>query len=239
MPRRGPAGRRTDISAGVACYNRDSKQETLCLQYLSCDAGERIRAVPLLKPGPEVFPRSLFELSDSEMPWLVALTRSRQEKAVARHLEPQRIPFYLPQYTRTVERSGRTRTSFLPLFPGYVFVRAEPTRRLHVLQSPGVVRLLLVKDQWLIASELRELRSFQEAGARIVPIRTFEPGDGVTVVGGPFRGYSGRVARDGAGPRLVVSISMLHQSVSVEFERTSVVSRSDSSVSPARGRAFA
>ena len=44
--------------------------------------------MPLLSRGPEVFPRSLFELPSSDFPWLVAQTRSRQEKALARDLDP-------------------------------------------------------------------------------------------------------------------------------------------------------
>jgi transcription antitermination factor NusG len=176
--------------------------------------------VPLLKRGPEVFPQSLFDSMAVDAPWTVAHTRSRQEKALARHLEPLEVAFYLPQYERRVRRSGRDFVSFIPLFPGYVFLRCDAGARDAVFRSGLVVRLLEVRDQVLLDGELRQLRSLQIAGASLTPYEQLVPGDLVTIADGPFRGHRGRVVREQSGLRLIVSISMLRQSVAVEFDRS-------------------
>jgi transcriptional antiterminator NusG len=175
--------------------------------------------VPLLRRGPEVSPPGLFDLPQTIRPWVVAHTRSRQEKALVRHLEPLGIPFYLPQREHRVRRGGRNFVSYLPIFPGYVFLRAAPEERAGVFRSSVVVRLLEVRDQQLIGSELREIRALQEAGADLVPYRSFVPGEAVRVADGPFRGHTGVVLREQSRFRLIVSISMLRQSIAVEFDR--------------------
>jgi transcription antitermination factor NusG len=176
--------------------------------------------VPLLERGPEVSPSGLFDLSVAELPWTVAHTRSRQEKSLARHLEPLGIGFYLPQREKRVRRSGRQFVSYLPLFPGDVFLRPDAEARTAVFRSGFVVRLLEVRDQDLLHGELRQLRRLQEAGASMVPFAPLVAGDVVMVDDGPFRGCRGRVLREQSGLRLVVSISVLRQSVAIEFDRS-------------------
>lgn len=176
--------------------------------------------MPLLERGPEVSPSGLFDLSAADTPWTVAHTRSRQEKSLARQLAPLGIGFYLPQWEKRVRRSGRQFVSYLPLFPGYVFLRAEPAARSAVFRSGLIVRLLEVRDQELLHEELQQLRHLQEAGATMAPFAPLVPGDLVHVEDGPFRGYRGRVLREQTGLRLVVSISILRQNVAVEFDRS-------------------
>ena len=178
--------------------------------------------MPLLERGPEVSPSGLFHVSAADLPWTVAHTRSRQEKSLARQLEPLGVGFYLPQREKRVRRSGRQFVSYLPLFPGYVFLRADAEARRAVFRSGCVVRLIDVLDQDLLHEELRQLRRLQEAGAAMVPFAPLVRGDLVLVEDGPFRGCRGRVLRDPSGTRLVVSISVLRQSVAVEFERSSL-----------------
>jgi len=178
--------------------------------------------VPLLKRGPEVFPPGLFEVPPAVVPWTVAHTRSRQEKNLVRHLEPLSVSFYLPQHEKRTRRSGRDFISYIPLFPGYVFLRCEPAARAAAFRSGLVVRLLDVSDQELLHEELRQLRSLQEAGAILTPFEPLVPGDVVTIADGPFRGCRGRVVSEQSGLRLIVSISMLRQNVAVEFDRSAL-----------------
>lgn len=179
--------------------------------------------MPLLKRGPEVFPQGLFDVPPEDLPWTVAHTRSRQEKLLARQLEAQGVAFYLPQFTRRVRRSSREFVSYIPLFAGYLFVRADPPSRDAVYRNPLVVRLLEVRDQQLLHQELGQLRALQESGAELIPYARIRPGDCVRVAEGPFRGYRGHVLRTQSGLRLIVSISMLSQSVAVEFGRESLI----------------
>lgn len=175
--------------------------------------------MPLLQRESEISPRSPLDLAGEAPPWWVAHTRSRQEKALARHLLPLGVSFYLPQVEKRVRRSGRTLTSYLPLFPGYVFFRGAPRERQLAIQSRLIVQVLEVLDQDLLAKELLQLHRLKESGAELVPYQALRPGDAVRVQEGPFQGYSGVVLRGQARLRLVVSITMLRQSVAVEFDR--------------------
>jgi transcription antitermination factor NusG len=180
--------------------------------------------MPLLKREVEISPLNLFEPSaaEAELPWWVAHTRSRQEKALARYLLPLDVPFFAPQHEKRVRRGGRSFSSYLPLFPGYVFFRGSLESRQTVLRSQLLVRILAVPDQDLLHRELADLRSLQDSGASLVPYEEFQPGDAVRVTAGPFQGYSGVVVREQTRLRLVVSITMLRKTVAVEFERSVV-----------------
>src|SRR5439155_1836938 len=132
--------------------------------------------MPLLKRETEVFPQDLFDLPSDVFPWWVAHTRSRREKAVARHLEQNGVPFYLPQRERRVRRGGRTLTSYLPLFGGYVFFRGLSRERLEALRSQFLVGVLAVEAQELLTGELARLRSLQGLGASLALGAPLTPG---------------------------------------------------------------
>jgi len=145
--------------------------------------------------------------------------RSRQEKEVARRLLRQGVPFYLPLAEKQVRRGGRRFVSYLPLFPGYLFFRGAAEERRTALADERVVAVLEAPDQPRLAAELRTLWRLQESGAAMVLHPYLGPGDAVEVVDGPFRGLGGTVLRQKGRTRLVVSVSLLRQSVAAEFER--------------------
>lgn len=173
--------------------------------------------MPLLPKEPEIHPADLFALAE-DLPWRVVHVRSRQEKVLARHLLGNDVPFYVPQIRRTTVRSGRRFTSHLPLFPGYAFVRGGAEVRDVIWRSDVAVRILDVQDQQLLHRELLQIRRLQEAGASLTPLEEFAAGDAVEIREGAFQGYIGTVVRHGRSSRLVVSVSLLHRNVAVEFD---------------------
>jgi len=175
--------------------------------------------VPILKREVDLHPRHLFELSPVEHPWWVAYARSRQEKALARHLLGHEVGFYLPQAEKQVRRAGRTFVSSLPLFPGYLFFRGTPEARREALRSNLIVEVLPVLDQERLQGELESLWRLQLSGAPLIPHPYLEVGDEVEIVDGPFRGWTGRVLREKGRLRLIVSVTFLRQSVAAELDR--------------------
>ncbi len=175
--------------------------------------------MPLVRLKVDHFPPDLFGLGVVEFPWFVAHTKSRAEKALARHLDASRIPFYLPLGERRIRRSGRSFVSTLPFFPGYVFLRGGAESRAVAVRSGSVVHFLAVSDQDLLDRELRQIRALQESGASLVVHPYLGPGDAIRIREGPFRDHFGVVVREKGATRLVVSVSMLRRSISVELER--------------------
>lgn len=175
--------------------------------------------MPILKPEPDLHPPDLFGLSLEEKPWWIGRVRSRQEKLLARHLRPTPIPFYLPLHEKRVRRDGRTFTSFIPLFPGYVFFRGTFRERLEAFRTSLLVYTIEIVDQRRLNDELLSIRRLQELGLPIVPYPFLRAGDAVRVVDGPFKGYRGVVLREKGALRLVVSVSTLRRSIAVELQR--------------------
>lgn len=178
--------------------------------------------MPLLAPEPDLYPDHLFDLDTRAAPWRVAYVRSRSEKALARHLYRHRIAFYLPQQHKTLLAGGRRRISRLPLFPGYVFLRGGRRELAEALRSRRIVELVRVYDQHRLHTELAKLARLQAAGFLLVPHPYIGTGDRVEIEQGLFRGYRGQVSRTRGRERLVVSITSLRRSVSVEVGRRTV-----------------
>jgi transcriptional antiterminator NusG len=175
--------------------------------------------MPILEREPDVYPEGLFELDGASFLWWVAHVRSRQEKVLARRLGPMEIPFYLPLREHKIRRNGRSIVSSLPLFTSYVFFRGSNEVRYQALQTNLIVQVLDVLDQDLLGRELFQLRTLQLSGAPLIPHVYMEAGDTVSITEGPFKGYSGVVLREKGRLRMVVSVSMLRRSVSVELDR--------------------
>lgn len=175
--------------------------------------------MPLLPKEADLFPDDLFALPAASFPWRVTHVRSRQEKVLARRLCEHQIPFYLPQVERVAERSARRLRSYVPLFPGYVFIRGDDRAHDVALRSGVTVRIIEVDDQVLLSAQLAQIRSLQLAGASFEVYDELLPNDVVTITEGPFRGYTGAVVRSARGDRLIVSLSLLRKSLAVEFAR--------------------
>ncbi len=128
--------------------------------------------------------------------WMAVYTKARQEKALARDLLRQEIPFYLPVVKRTSLYRGRRRARYLPLFSGYLFLYGSEAERIASLATNHISRVLVVPDAEELVRELRNLRQLIEAEG---------PADGREPLGAgpPGAGAAGAVCRhrgDGAGP---------------------------------------
>ena len=189
--------------------------------------------MPILKREPDAFPESIFEMPD---PWWVAHLRSRQEKLLARYLREHQVPFYLPQMEKRVRRSGRTFVSYLPLFAGYVFFRGGREEKLRALKSNVVVNVLEPSDQDEISRELEQLHELQLTDAQLKPHPFVAPGDTVLITEGAFEGYRGVVVKEKGTMRLIVSVSFIRQSVSLEIDRESIRPQRKTSETPPPSR---
>ncbi len=173
--------------------------------------------MPILQGEADIFPDNLFELSTVDAPWEIGHLRSRQEKSVARVLLEGGKPFYLPQIRQKTKRAGRTLVSHLPLFPGYIFLRRVEGLRQTLWRTSAVANLIKVPDQAQLTAELQQIRELQASGASLTPPVDLQPGDPVRVMEGAFSGYTGIVVEQRRSMRLIISVTILRKSVTVEF----------------------
>ena len=112
--------------------------------------------MPLLPAEPCCFPENLFSVPDpgGEEQWWILHTRPRTEKALARSLLTQSVPHFLPTFEHSVRVRGRLQTSHHPLFPGYVFLRADRDGRVKALSTKYVANCLPVAQQERLRAEV-------------------------------------------------------------------------------------
>ena len=181
-------------------------------------------AVPILKREPDFLPETLFDLTPDRFPWWVVHVRSRQEKVLARECRQRRIPFYLPLKEHKNRRDPRHRISWLPLFPGYVFVRGDlEHERLELLKTNLCVRVLAVLDQEGLGHDLEQVRQLQALGLPLRAHPGLKEGSVVKIAEGPFEGMTGLVSSLKGKRRFIVSVRFIHRSVLVELDRDELV----------------
>ena len=158
--------------------------------------------------------------------WFAVWTRSRQEKAVAATLNRSGIPHYLPLKSELRKWSDRKQMVETPLFSGYLFVNINvmTSSRLQVLKVPGVGALvgnqmgpLPIPDQ-----QIEDIRKVLTAGVECSVEPLLKEGDRVRVMHGALAGIEGTLVRTQSASRLLVSIEMIRQSLSVSVSRSDV-----------------
>ena len=178
--------------------------------------------MPILPPEPCSYPGDLFTAAIGEPPvageWSVLHTRPRTEKAISRRLHSRQVQFFLPLFRHSKRQRGRTVTSFMPLFPGYLFLGGDAAGRLVALETNQVVQVLTVPDQQQLHRDLTRVHRLLSGEAPLHPENGLQPGAKVQIVSGPFEGIEGKLLRSGGKARLVVEVKFLRQGVSVEVE---------------------
>ncbi len=161
------------------------------------------------------------EAQEPPFPWYAVRVRSNCEKTVLMALTGKGHEAFLPTYRSRHRWTDRYKEIDAPLFPGYAFCRFDAARRLPVLTTPGVVSIvgtsagpIPIEDR-----EIESVRALVSSGLVVGPWPFLREGQYVAVVDGPLTGVEGVVITVKNQYRLVVSITLLQRSVSVEIDR--------------------
>lgn len=156
--------------------------------------------------------------------WYAIWTRSRHEQVVREQLERKGLEAFLPTITRWSRWKDRKKQIEWPLFPGYCFARFVGHDRLPVLKCTGVVNIVSF-DGEIVAipeREIEAIRRLVETDLQFDPCPLIREGMMVEVTHGPLKGVAGRLMRKGAHARLVLSVDLIGQAVSVEVDAADV-----------------
>lgn len=154
--------------------------------------------------------------------WYAVHTRSNFETRVANQLESKGLMNYMPAYEETHQWKDRKKKVTVPLFSGYVFAQFSDTaeERVSVLSTTGVAGILgwggnlePVREE-----ELETIRNLLKTRARCMPHPFLREGDWVRVKRGALKGVEGYLVRSKGNSRLVISVSVLSQSVATELD---------------------
>ncbi len=156
--------------------------------------------------------------------WFALVVKPRFDKAVAQALESKGYETIVPVYKKHHRYGNRSKDFEVPLFPGYVCCRFDVQARLPVLTTPGVIRVLGVRNMPVPLSEV-EINSLQTAMKSQLPIQPFPfvtAGQRVRINSGVLEGVEGIVLGLKGELRLVLSITLLQRSVVLEIDRDQV-----------------
>lgn len=156
--------------------------------------------------------------------WWALYTKHQHEKAIADALTRKSFEVFLPMYDSVRIWKDRKKTISIPLFQCYVFLRGGLDRRLQVVSTPGVFSVLSRGGNVATIPDI-EITAIQrtlEEGMRVEPHPFLNCGDRVRVIRGSLEGIKGILVRKKGLCRLVLSVDMLAQSISVEIPASDV-----------------
>ena len=153
--------------------------------------------------------------------WFALRVKSRAERVVATMARYRGFEEFLPVYQSRHQWSDRTKSVEIPLFPGYVFCKLTPERRLPLLTIPGALHFVGIGKVPvpIDEDEIAAIRMAVESGLSAEPWEFMEVGQRVRLEGGPLAGLEGILIEARKQQRLVVSVTLLKRSVAVGIER--------------------
>jgi transcription termination/antitermination protein NusG len=159
--------------------------------------------------------------------WYAVWTRSRHEQTVRTQLDEKQVAAFLPTMTRWSRWKDRKKQIDVPLFPGYVFARFDSSERLAVLKCSGVVSIVSFNGEPAPVPdhEIESIRMLVASTLPYDPCPTIKTGTLVEVSHGPLKGVVGRLTRKGSQARLVLSVDLIGQAVSVQVDAADVKPR--------------
>jgi transcription antitermination factor NusG len=153
--------------------------------------------------------------------WYALQVRSQFEKTAVSILSSKGYETFLPLYRSQRIWSDRKKELELPLFPGYLFCKIDlENSDVRVITTAGVIAIIgygrnpVAIDE----GEVQALQRVIETQLEIAPAPFYQVGDRVRIEQGPLAGIEGILVSVKNTHRLVISITLLRRSVSVEVD---------------------
>jgi transcriptional antiterminator NusG len=159
-------------------------------------------------------------LPAERFPWYGIRTRSKHEKVAEMVLRGKGYEPYLPVYSRLRRRTEVVAKSEHALFPGYIFCRFDAKKRLPILMTTGVISVVgLGREPAPIPDEeIEVIKAVLRSGLPAEPCAYLQEGQRVRVTNGSLDGVEGIFVKKKNQVRMVVSVTMLQRSISVEID---------------------
>ncbi len=153
--------------------------------------------------------------------WFVIWTKSRAEQQVVARIAAMGLSPWLPTVKERHRWSDRWREVVCPLFPRYLFARADGADWHKVLSTPGVLTVVkrgerpaLLTDSF-IATLRDAIERDSAAPEPVTEVGEFRPGDEVIVQEGALKGVRGVVRERCSGRKLIIWVSEIGRGVAL------------------------
>ena len=161
---------------------------------------------------------------DTYAAWFAVWTKSRHEATAHAQLTSRGVEAFLPTVPKWSRWKDRRKRIDWPLFQGYCFARVRPEDARLVQTCASVAGLVSFNGRAAAIpdSEIEGIRALVSSDLQYDPCPFLPEGSRVEVVSGPLQGVTGRLVRKGAHARLVLSVDLIGQGVSVEVDAADV-----------------
>ncbi|WP_386625044.1 transcription termination/antitermination protein NusG [Sulfitobacter geojensis] len=157
-----------------------------------------------------------------ELPWFVVQLRPHGLKRALEHLQRQNFPTFAPMFEKTVVRSGTSRQTRAPLFPGYIFVsfEHEDARWTSINSTRGVSRI--ISPTPLPKQLIGGIMARCDESGLLAPPATLAVGDEIRVISGPFAEIITAIETLPDQARIGVLIDLMRQKVRTSLPRDQI-----------------
>ena len=158
--------------------------------------------------------------------WFALQTKPRCEKTVEYALTRKGYECLLPTYQKNQILSHRPVKAILPLFPTYIFCRFNQEAVGKAIITPGVRRIIEFggRPVALQAMEIDALQTLTGTDLLRRPWSYVPEGTLVRIKTGPLSGVEGLVSMHENKEHLIITVSLLQQSVIVQLDENTVFS---------------
>jgi transcription antitermination factor NusG len=154
--------------------------------------------------------------------WFALSTMSRHERLAAHQIQSRGVQTFLPMTTEIHRWSDRKKKVEVPIFPGYLFIRAEmcPEVRRAVLFARGIVSFVGIAGQPIPIPEheISALQRLLQAETFCSPHAFLKVGQRVRIHGGSLDGIEGILSRVEGSDRVVISVENIQRSVAIRVD---------------------
>jgi transcription antitermination factor NusG len=151
--------------------------------------------------------------------WFAIQTRPRFEKKVTNELQEKGIEVFLPVQNCLRQWSDRRQMVEMPLFPGYVFVRAAGTvdARVNVLRTNGVASFVGVRGigSMIPDEEISAIQTLLKEQIPFQPHPFLKIGQRIRILGGSLDGIQGLLTDIRGDQSLVISVELIQRSIAM------------------------
>jgi transcriptional antiterminator RfaH len=161
--------------------------------------------------------------------WFLAQFKPNSHRIANRNLLRQGFQTFLPVHEETRRTRGKFTTRMLPLFPGYLFVALDITTDgwRKVNSTYGITRIVSLGNNPTPVPRdfVGQLMQRCDCEGQVLPPNSFEPGDAVEVIKGPFADFIATVHNIDADRRIWLLMEIMggQKRISVNVEQVRAV----------------
>lgn len=158
--------------------------------------------------------------------WYVIHTKPKCELKVYEQVVRKSIEAYLPLIDTIRYWSDRKKKVKIPLFPGYVFINGDETERYEAISNTaGALRYVMYRKRPAVVSdeEINSIRISMQIPEKVkIEQKNLSLGDMVEITHGVFRGLKGYITQTRGNYKLIVNITELDTSFSIQLSNAEV-----------------